>query len=111
VSYDFKDFNVSIALQPNDYINGIDTQSRIIFIEQKLNNGKHERHSLELDFSDQNKPKRITNSAKTPKFIDGIDPYLYINGILINYDSVFVLVNFNGLNKFCKTIENFPKVS
>ncbi len=64
MSYDFKDFKHSIAFQPNDYINGIDTQSRIIFIEQKLNNGKYERQSLELDFSDQNKQKKLKIALK-----------------------------------------------
>jgi hypothetical protein len=111
ISNDFNVFNASLAFQPINYIwDQKKSQSSVIFVEQKLINGRYERKSLVLDFNDMTEPKDMTKMRKIPEFIAQIADNIYINGILNYYHSdqeshnhfdAIVLVNIKGVNKFC----------
>jgi hypothetical protein len=62
---------------------------------------------MRLDFKDKNNPKETTSQQRIPEFVDKISEMFYTNGILIHsVNSVFnaiILVNFNGINKYCVT--------
>ncbi len=64
---------------------------------------------MRLDFKDKNNPKDTTSQQRIPEFIDKIPEKFDINGILTHsVNSVFyaiILVNFNGINKYCVTEE------
>jgi hypothetical protein len=64
---------------------------------------------MRLDFKDKNNPKDTTSQQRIPEFVDKISEKFYTNGILTHsVNSVFnaiILVNFNGVNKYCVTEE------
>jgi len=115
INYDFNGFNALLGFQPIDYFwDQKKSQSSAIFIEQILTNGSYERKPLVLDFKNMTQPIDITNSSRIPEFIARIPNNYYINGIL-NYEFIdknrgtlfdaIILVNIEGINKFCITPE------
>jgi hypothetical protein len=88
-------------------------ERKVFFIQQKFLNGKYERKSLVLGFEDIKSKIVIKYSEEMPVFLNAIDPKLYINGIFAQTTSwVTILVNINGLNKYCLTkYDNTLRVS
>ncbi len=102
MKYEFQNFDPSIAFQSLYHM--IRRERKVFFIQQKFLNGKYERKSLVLGFKDIE--SKIVNeySEEMPVFLNTIDPKLYINGIFAQTISwITILVNINGLNKYCLT--------
>jgi hypothetical protein len=113
VRYDFGDFSPTIAFRPIGPVDKIETQFKVIVLEQKLNlnTGEYERKAIELNFTNAKRPI-ITGgiSAQMPEFLNGIVPKRYINAVLTDKTSAILLANIDGKHKACKTRHNITDV-
>jgi hypothetical protein len=115
----FENFNPKLAFAPISFGENHEIQRAVIFMEQKTsNNNNYHRifriYSIEVIHTKgkfnslQIQPK---NSSYLPKFLDEIPKNYYKNSILNNYfdeclhcnESVYLLLNVNGIPKYCQT--------